>query len=421
MTTLQIQATEPQLAFHNLTAKYCLFNAGFGTGKSETMINQAILDGSHSPDSLIGLYAPTYDLIRLITAPRLCEKLIAYGIDYTYNKSENIVYCKGWGNFILRTLDNPERIVGYETYRAHIDELDTLKEEKAEDAWNKIIARNRQRPLGVDKPFNRVSAYSTPEGFKFTYKRWIKGASDEYQMIQAATTSNPFLPEGYIESLRATYPAELIEAYINGEFVNLTSGTVYRSYNRHTHNSNETVEGNEALYIGMDFNIDQMAATIYVKRGDEWHAVDEIHNSYNVYSTADTIRGRYPSNPIYIYPDASGKNRNRTGKKGEAAESDIAALRDLKYNFKVRVKNSNPAVRDRINAYNVALEQGKVFINASRCTETANCLEQQAYDKNGEPDKTAGNDHQNDATTYVIAYELPIRKPVAKIPVSFSL
>ena len=59
MTTLQIQATEPQLEFHNLEQKYCLFSAGFGTGKSETMINQAILDGSHSPDALIGLYAPT--------------------------------------------------------------------------------------------------------------------------------------------------------------------------------------------------------------------------------------------------------------------------------------------------------------------------------------------------------------------------
>jgi len=421
MTILQISSTAPQLAFHNLEQKYCLFSAGFGTGKSETMINQAILDGSHSPDALIGLYAPTYDLVRLITAPRLLEKLTEYGIQYVYNKSENIVYCKGWANYILRTLDNPERIIGYETYRAHIDELDTLKEVKAEDAWNKIIARNRQSPKGVVAPFNRVSAYSTPEGFKFTYKRWVKDKNKEYAYIKASTLSNPFLPVDYVDSLRATYPAELIEAYINGEFVNLTSGTVYRSYNRHEHNSNETVTGNEALYIGMDFNIDKMAATIYVKRGREWHAVDEVHDSHNVYSTADTIRSRYPSNSIYIYPDASGNNRNRTGKAGQAAESDIAALRDKKYDFKIRVNSRNPAVKDRINAYNVALEQGNVFVNASICTETANCLEQQAYDKNGEPDKTAGNDHQNDATTYVIAYELPIRKPVAKINVSFAI
>ena len=42
---------------------------------------------------------------------------------------------------------------------------------------------------------------------------------------------------------------------------------------------------------------------------------------------------------------------------------------------------------------------------------TAACLEQQAYDKSGEPDKRSGFDHQNDATTYPIAFEMPIKKP----------
>ena len=49
----------------------------------------------------------------------------------------------------------------------------------------------------------------------------------------------------------------------------------------------------------------------------------------------------------------------------------------------------------------------------------ANCLEQQAY-RNGEPDKTSGNDHQNDATTYPIAYEMPIIKPVSAVKFAFA-
>ena len=52
---------------------------------------------------------------------------------------------------------------------------------------------------------------------------------------------------------------------------------------------------------------------------------------------------------------------------------------------------------------------------------TARCLEQQAYDKNGVPDKSGNNDHQNDATGYPIAYEMPIVKPVINIPVYFPL
>ncbi|WP_241650783.1 hypothetical protein, partial [Rosenbergiella collisarenosi] len=74
-----------------------------------------------------------YDLIRLILAPRMEDKLSEYGIRYKYNKSENIIYTAspGIGDFVLRTLDNPARIVGYESYRSHIDEIDTLKEQHA--------------------------------------------------------------------------------------------------------------------------------------------------------------------------------------------------------------------------------------------------------------------------------------------------
>ena len=75
------------------------------------------------------------------------------------------------------------------------------------------------------------------------------------------------------------------------------------------------------------------------------------------------------------------------------------------------VNNTNPAVKDRVIAVNTALEKGQLFINSDKCPETVRCLEQQVYDKNGEPDKKSGDDHQNDATGYPIAYELPIIKP----------
>ncbi len=235
--TLTIKPTKQQAEFHALTCKHPAFVGGFGVGKSETMANQAFMDASHSSDALIGLYEPTYDLVRLIMAPRMEEKLTHHGIRYKYNKSENIIYTSSpqFGDFILRTLDNPSRIVGYETYRSHVDEIDTLKEDKALEAWIKIIARNRQSPAGISSPFNRVSAYTTPEGFRFVYKYWKKDPRKGYEMVQASTLSNPFLPDDYVDTLRETYPGQLIDAYINGEFVNLTSGTVYKEFDRDLH------------------------------------------------------------------------------------------------------------------------------------------------------------------------------------------
>jgi len=88
--------------------------------------------------------------------------------------------------------------------------------------------------------------------------------------------------------------------------------------------------------------------------------------------------------------------------------------------FYVRVKSKNPAVKDRVLAMNSALDRNLVKVNAKRCPNVAECLEQQVY-KNGEPDKSSGNDHQNDATTYPIAYEMPIVKPVASVDFAFAI
>ena len=424
---INVKATQPQVDFFNLNCKFPAFIGGFGVGKSETMFNSALLDSLEGgADSLIAMYEPTYDLVRLILAPRMQEKLSEWGVRYTYNKSENIIYTSNgqMGDFILRTLDNPARIVGYESFMAKIDELDTLKADHASEAWNKIIARNRQRPstyiAQTGKPVNTVSIFSTPEGFRFAYDRWSKNKTVDYQMIQAHTESNPFLPDDYIQSLRDTYPPALLEAYLEGKFVNLTSGTVYNEYDRDKCNSNETIKPGEPLFIGCDFNVTKQAATVYVKRKNEetlqieWHAVDELIDMYDTPAMIDTITGKYPKHVIYIYPDASGGAR----KTVNASTSDIALLKDA--GFRVKVNKKNPMVRDRIIATNAAFSKGLVKINAKRCPVVAQCLEQQAYDKNGQPDKTSDNDHQNDATTYPIAFEMPIIRKGATAKLDFT-
>lgn len=413
---LKIKATEPQARFLTLDKRYRLFCAGYGAGKSEAMANAALMDACQSSDALIACYAPTYDLVRLITAPRIQSKLIDHGIQHTYNKAENVIYTSapGWGDLILRTMDNPERIVGYESYRAHLDELDTLKFDHAAEVWNKVIARNRQRPRNIANPFNQVSAYTTPEGFRFAHWRWVVEAGEEYGIVQAPSYSNPYLPPSYLDSLRATYKAELVEAYIEGRFVNLTSGTVYNTYNRVTHDSKETVQEKEPLRIGMDFNVGNMSAVVYVMRGEAWHAVDELKGIFDTPSMIDTIQSKYPEHNIRIYPDASGRSR----KSVNASVSDISLLQSA--GFTVYAKKQNPPVKDRVISANMAFTNGKLYVNSARCPELARCFEQLAYDDNGEPDKKSNLDHLPDAATYPIVFEMPVKKPATKLDVRFA-
>lgn len=423
---IKITATKPQAEFLALNSKFPAFIAGFGTGKSETMVNSALLDSLEGgSDSLIALYEPTYDLVRLILAPRMEEKLIDWGVRYKYNKSENIIYTSNGqlGDFVLRTLDNPSRIVGYESFRAKIDEIDTLKKEHAEEAWIKVIARNRQKPRTYNqvsgKPLNTVSIFSTPEGFKFAYEKWKRNPAEGYEMIQASTLSNPYLPPDYVDSLRASYPGNLIEAYIKGEFVNLLGGTVYNQYDSKLNDSNEIITDNDrVLHIGMDFNVTHMAARVFKKVGNCEHIVDEFNELYDTKDMIEHIKMRYPNKQIVVYPDASGDNRKSNG----ADVTDLTLLKAA--GFSVLAPNANPRVKTRINAVNAmfcnAAGERRLFVNKNKCPVTHEDLSQQIYDKKGEPDKSTGNDHGNDALGYYIAYTYPIIKPASRPSISFG-
>lgn len=389
------------------------------SGKTFIGCLDLLIFASKNPKTRQGYFGPTYPAIRDIFYPTFEEaaELMGFRVVIRTTDKEVDIY-RGrlyYGTVICRSMDNPASIVGFKIARALVDEIDVLKRDKAKDAWNKIVARMR---LVVKGEINSIGVTTTPEGFKWTYEQFANDPTPSYSMVQASTYENAdYLPPDYIDTLIETYPSNLISAYLSGKFVNLTSGTVYRSYDRIAHRSTETHKQGEPVFVGMDFNIDKMAATVYVLRGQAYHAVDQIKDGYNTPAVAEIIKERYAGCDITIYPDSSGKNRTRMG---GAAESDIAILTE-EYKFRCRYKPTNPAVKDRIAATNAAFEHGRLFVNDAKCPDVAACFEQQTYAENGEPDKTAGKDHQNDASTYPIAYELPIIKPIANVNVSFAL
>ncbi|MDX1698980.1 MAG: phage terminase large subunit [Melioribacteraceae bacterium] len=208
--------------------------SGFGAGKSYTLATVAVL-GILRFKCNVAVYSVTFDLLKLVNVPQICALLEKFGIKYSLNKQDMIITVKGYGQIILRSLDNPARIIGYEAGISLADELDTLPSNKAMQAWNMIIARNRQiMPNGMR---NKVGVFTTPEGFNFVYERWEKQKTTGYKLIKAKTTDNPYLPEDYVQNLLDTYPENLIDAYLKGEFVNLNGNSVYYSFNRASHHA----------------------------------------------------------------------------------------------------------------------------------------------------------------------------------------
>lgn len=374
------------------------------------------------PRQNVAYYLPTYDLVTRMAFPRFEEMLIeTFKIPFKVNRNDAVIDLEGMGTIIMRTMDNPARIVAYEVADSIADELDTLTVDKARDVWNKIIARNRQKK--PDGSLNTVGVATTPEGFRFVYDRWQKNPAPGYRLIRAATMTNAAnLPDGYIESLRTSYPSNLLAAYLDGEFVNLTSGSVYAEFSRTLNASNETIQTSEPLHIGMDFNVGKMAAAVHVLRDGDPHAVDELSGILDTPAMIASIKARFPGHAVLVYPDASGNSR----KSNNASESDIALLRAA--NFQVLVNPSNPAVKDRVLAFNQMIcSEAEVVgsllgmemrgdkpvrrryrVNVDRCPVLVECLEKQAYDKNGEPDKAGDLDHMPDGAGYFVAYRYPV-------------
>lgn len=408
---MQVSLNIPQTEFLSISAKFRAFVAGFGSGKTFVGCASQCIHYLEHPKVNQGYFAPTYPLIRDIFYPTADEVAHMFGMKTKAKLGDKEVdYYVGSqyrGTTICRTMDNPANIVGFKVGRALVDELDVLKADKAKAAWQKIIARLRWANVQ-----NGIDVTTTPEGFRFTYERFVEQGGDKYGFIQASTYQNELnLPDDYIESLFETYPAELIEAYINGQFVNLTSGTVYYAFNRNTNKSTEQIKPNEPLHIGMDFNVGKMAAIIHVKRGNDSHAVGEIMNVFDTPAMIEVIKRECPDHRIYVYPDSSGDNRKTVG----ANKTDISLLSDA--GFSVVVDKRNPPVKDRVNAMNAAFRNAKqetvYYVNTHNCPVYTRCLEQQAYDNYGAPDKTKDDDHGNDAGGYYIAKAHPIEKPVS--------
>lgn len=421
---INVKANISQSQFLLLDTKFRAFVAGYGSGK--TFVGCMAMCKHHweHPKIEAGYFAPTYAQIRDIFYPTIEEVAFNFGLDVKIREGNKEVHfyrgARYKGTTICRSMENPASIIGFKIGHALIDEFDVLTLNKALLAWRKIIARMRYKKPGLK---NGIDVVTTPEGFLATHKLFISDVvkkpelNQNYGIIQASTYDNEEnLPEDYIPSLVEAYPKELIQAYLMGQFVNLRSGTIYRNYDRVRSNSTEKIKPKETLMVGMDFNVQHMAATIYGVRGNGWHSLSEVSDVFDTPDMARILKERYKDkgHRIVIYPDASGAS----GHSSNASLSDFVVLQQHPYNFEIRVNPSNPATKDRIAAVNRQFERHQLFINAVTCPKTADCLEKQVYDSNGEPDKKSGFDHQNDATGYPIAREFPIVRPVTQLNVA---
>tara|TARA_R100001443_G_scaffold29544_2_gene42760 strand:- start:5451 stop:6794 length:1344 start_codon:yes stop_codon:yes gene_type:complete len=392
---------EPQREFFdNSNTEILGLSAGYGAGKTRALCAVCVKLAALNVGFTGAVMEPTGPLIRDIWQADFEQFLEYYEIPYTFRASplpEYVLHLpKGDTKILCRSFENWSRIIGLNLAFVLADEIDTVAPSVCDRAFPKILGRLRSGNV------RQFCAASTPEGFRWMWNTFGSEAAQEREdrkLIRMRTQDNPHLPDDFIERMQANYDPSMLQAYLNGEFVNLTTGQVYDRFTREKNVITAKPDiGLDPIRVGIDFNIGNMNAVIGVVQDQKLLIFDEISGSHDTDSIAQEIKSRYPMNKIYVYPDASGGNRSTN-----ASQTDIQILEG--YGFSNQSPRSNPPVRDRISSVQALLCNGKgesrFQIHAS-CRKLIESMELQSYTEKGEPDKESGYDHMADAVGYLI-------------------
>ncbi len=366
---------------------------------------------------------PTKEMVRDVLIPTLDDFFDKHGIQHRYHKTYfdyTITWYKGKKEYtftaMLRSSDTPEALTGKNLTDIIIDEFDKKHAiEHQREVWKECISRIRAAEYGT------CAIVTTPEGYKYTYELYNEcqyNEKENFLLIKAKTYKNKFLPADYVDNLYRQYSKDLVQQYIEGEFVNLTQGKVYSSFDRDTNCVIKDYDPSLPIILCVDFNVNPMKWVIVQNYMGRDYAIDEvIGKNTTTIEMAKEVAKRYGENKLYlIYGDYFGNARDT-----RSMTTDYELIRQILKNTQLIVK-PNPPVVDRVNAVNSRLCNSKgerhLFINIQKCPELIADLEQVVWDeKKREIDKKSNSDltHASDALGYYIEYNYGLKaKPFVK-------
>lgn len=344
-----------------------LVSAGIGTGKSFIGANWLLAKIIENPGCKAFIGACTYSQLMGATVKTFTSILDNLEIPYkaTLSGSRKRIEI-GSSMIYLYSLEKPDAIRGIEVSFAWLDEI-------AFSTLNALqVVRGRMR--GKQSKTRQMLMTSSPNGFNFLYDQFGTGELKNKKLIQAKTKENIFLPEGVYDYYVEQYGGEdtpLARQELFGEFVNLQEGSIYNLFNRGINVVTCELNHQYPVYVGVDFNVDQMSATYIQYINGIFYQCKEVqltHRNANTYDLGVKIKQDLVGYNIIIVPDSTGKARKTSSSSGT---SDHQILKDLGLTL---LDTSNPLVRNRQNTVNLAFLKKQLVIDPS-CVGTIKEIE----------------------------------------------
>ena len=226
---------------------------GFGSGKTVALAAKIIALGLVNPGCTIMALEPTYPMIRTVLMPTFEEYFETWGISYVMRLSPQPRYIlslpTGRVEILCQAAEAWQRIRGQNLAAAVWDECDTSPTDIAQKVGEMLLARMRTGEI------NQLAVASTPEGFRWAYRQFVEADGPDKRLIRVRTRDNPNLPKDFIPSLERNYPPQLIQAYLDGHFVNMASCALYPDFDRSLHYTDDLPRDLDTIYVGVDINV----------------------------------------------------------------------------------------------------------------------------------------------------------------------
>lgn len=411
---------------HNHDIDVALYQGGYGSGKtfSGSLLGTILCLKYPGIRGLVG--AQTIGLVRDTTMVSYFEHFEKMGIKYDHNKTENIVTLFNGSQILFRHLQEPDKIKSLNLGFVEIEEMSDVPEA----TFNMLLARLRQAPRenwGNNFKY-RLFGHTNPESARgWIYEKFVKNKAENFRRIIAPTTENIYLPDGFVDMLKAQYTDEYYNINVLGQDANFGHRLLTKNFNKDVQITGEyKIREEFPIHLTCDFNRDPMCWYVFQHYNDNMYVIHEIVKENTTTESCAELFGELLQNfkeyAIIINGDASGKSDTTKG-------SDFIILRNTlsKLGFKnieIRVMNKNPDIAWRISCYNNMIKgpDGKhhLFINPQckyliynienlETDETGNRPKKISTGKLRTDDKAKYLVHPIDAISYPICLYYPIK------------
>lgn len=404
---LDFSKNETQRAAFSCTARFQLYNGGFGSGKTSVWCRKALALSQLIPNNFGAVLRQTYPDLRDTTRKAFLSLVQPDEVRY-WKESENALTLKPSNSVVIfRYFENGITKLGSDLGWFFVDQA----EEAEEDIFTSLMGRLRR-----NVPVRYGLLAMNPNGHAWQYKRFVKdnkatanppcicgkhNQSDFAYFESSSYDNKANLPDNYIEDMVKNYPQEWVERFVLGKW-NQMSGLIYHEFDEDQHMCDPfDIPSSWVKFRGNDWGIDAPSTCAFwaVKPGPvpTFYKFDEYEDRQKTAEEhADAILAQSKQYGTFraSIMDQSAFNKG----------SDLKSVADK---YKAKGYQCLPATKDQmasILTVKQLLSTNRVFYFRGKTERTIEEMKawKWAAKQQGKEIPARGNDHHLDSDRYAL-------------------